>query len=112
MNQLEPDLFYWNSIVPLFGSDEATQRAFAQYLVDGDPFDLPATVPLTTWGVLQRYANWPMIHATMLARLLKNAEGPPQVKYRVSQAAVEDYVGRQQATESRRPAKKAEEAEP
>ena len=82
MNVLDNGTYYWINIVPVFGSDEATQRAFAQCLVDGELFDLPDTIKLTTWGVLQRYANWPMIHAMLLARVVKATEKPKRTATR------------------------------
>jgi hypothetical protein len=67
--QLFPD--YATIVVPFFGTHEITQRAFAEYLVTGDPFDLPREWGVDSFALVARYGNMDMIPALMLAELVR-----------------------------------------
>lgn len=65
-------LDYWKQVVPFFGGDESAQRAFAQYLVDGDIFDLPTEWGTDTWSLIKAFGDEHMMHMLLLARMVES----------------------------------------
>lgn len=75
-------LDYLGDIVPFFGGDEAAQRAFAQYFVDGDHFDLPPEWKTDTWSIIRTFSNESLVHAVLLGQVVKAAGGWRKPVYR------------------------------
>lgn len=76
------NLDYWRDIVPFFGGAEAAQRCFAQYFVDGDPFDLPPEWQTDTYSIISVFGNESMMQAMLMGRMVFSREDERRAKPR------------------------------